>query len=651
MRSPCGITSGTLPARSGRVARRNGRRAEPPATASPVPAIREISVQGQGRAGLRQWIGVLCALAASASSAWAGLSGGTGIDAGTQVVAPTCRLQTATVPVQVVHYRLIAVAKINGRSLAMMVNTSSEYSFLSPEVVRGLGLSQRPLPQGLEITNNGLNLPAQMTTVRRFNSGTLDLKDVDFVVADIDSGLSLSGVIGRDLLASRDIEFDVSRGVIRLITTEGDCRREALAFRGGSAPVNDMPLSDPEGADDRRIRIPIELNGRPVVAMLASGVQFSALQPHAARAAGIPDRDLRSPVAPDGSATRIVEVERVQVGAERFSRQQLEVEPYDAQGSFDMLLGVDYLLSHRVYVSHAQRRLYSIRNGFPAFRNRDGYLAGGPDAQAWEKAWEGLQQEPETWAGAALFHYRFKRLREAIDAMNRAIALDPGVADFYVTRARAQRALGDLPAAGKDAEEALRLDPALDDARLIRADVQVLRGSREEALPDLALLDSRLPSDADARSEMAWLYGKAGRVTESIRQWTMWIESHPEDVYLGEGYNERCFHRTLRNIDLPLALQDCERATALGAPRAEFLDSLGWTRLRLGDLVGARSAFDAAIRLQADQAWSLYGRSLVWARQGDAARARADLEAARGSKSDIDQRVKESGLPHHEGAV
>lgn len=590
------------------------------------------------------WLGALAALAASASSAWAGPGAGT--DGG----ASACRLQTETIPVQMTQYRLIAIVKINGRNQPMMVNTSSEYSVLFPKAASALGLTLRPLPPDLDIIGNGRKQPAQRTTVRRLKSGTLALKDVDFVVADIDTGLTLAGVIGRDILAARDMELDISRGVIRLVAAEGDCGRADLAYWAGATPVNELSLSDPEGPDDRRLRIPVSLNGTSFVATLGSGAQFSSLLPETAHAAGIPDRDLRPLVAADGVAAQVAELD-LRIGAERFSRQPLEVEPFDAQGEFDLMLSVDYLLSHRIHVSYTQRKLYATRNGFPAFQNRAGYPAGGPDAQAVDKSLEALAQEPEVWAREGLFHFRFKRLRESIDAMDRAIALNPGEADFYLTRARARYALDDHAGAGKDAEEALRRNPALDDARMIRAGVRVLEGQREKGIQDLTLLDSRLPADADIRYEMAWLFGKAGRATEAIRQWTLWIDGHPEDVELAHGHNERCFLRTTRNVELPLALQDCERATALRPSSAAFQDSLGWTRLRMGDLAGARSAFDAAIRLEADLAWSLYGRSLAWAKAGDASRARADLEAARRSRSDIDRRVKESGLPDHEGAV
>lgn len=583
-------------------------------------------------------------LAISASTSWAG----------------ACQLQMSAIPVHTMHYRLVTVAKVNGRNLAMMVNSSSEYTVLSPEAARTLGLALRPLPPDLTVTTNSKKLDAQRATVRQLKTGTLELNDVEVLVSELTTGLPLSGVIGRDILGARDAEYDVSRGVIRLITPEGDCDHRALAYWAGDAPVNEVSLLDPYGEHDHRTRLQVSVNGKPVIASLGSGVQFSFLLPEAARAAGIRDEQLRSLHAPgalnasnaaEPSAARFVELDSLQIGAERFTRQPIEVEPFEAEGAFDMMLGVDYLLSHRIYLSQARGKLYATRNAFPAFRNHGSYSPGSPEAEAFDKAVQALQDDADVWARVGFFHFRSQRLREALDAMNRAIALRPDTAEFFQTRARIQQARGDAPSAVNDLDEAVRLDPGHAEIRAMRAVARDEAGQPEGALADADEADRRLPSGADIRFELARVYGHQGRVDEAVRQWTMWIESHPEDIGLVHAYNERCYLRTRRDVDLPLALQDCERAVALDAKSSAFQDSLGWVRLRSGDLAGARAAFDDALRLQADLAWSLYGRSWAWLKQGDAARAREDLAAARKRMPDIDRRIRELGLPVHESPL
>jgi tetratricopeptide (TPR) repeat protein/predicted aspartyl protease len=585
-------------------------------------------------ADLRRWAAVLGATAMSGvvSSAWA-----------------TCGQQTATIPVNVAHYRVMAAVTINGLGMPLMINTASQYSVLSPKVARELKVTLRAPPPDVEITANGRKLEAQMTTVQRLKAGSLDLKDVDFLVADVDPGLQLSGMLGRNVLAAQDTEYDISQGEIRLLAPAGGCQRGDLVHSAGDGPVFEVPLLDPEGPGDTRIRIPVDINGKPAEAMLSSGSQFTMLLPDTARAAGI--ADARQPLTPrNGIPAWAVMVDQLQLGTERFSRQQLEVEAVDSERVFDMALGVDYLWSHRVLVAYSERKLYATRNAFPVFRRRDGFGAGKADEQAMASAAKAMEADADSWARDAAFLSKVGVFAKARDFASRAIALRPGQASYFVTRARALRELDDWPAALKDADEALRLDPELDDARATRAYLRQRLMQPQDVLADLDVLDRRLPPDSDVRLDLVVLYRDLGRADDVLRQLNYWIESHPEDVNLDFAYNERCFLRTARNLDLQLALQDCERAVARDAARANHQDSLGWIRLRLGDLEGAQTAFDEAIRLQADQAWSLYGRSLVWMKRGDTARASEDLEAARKASPDIEQRVRDAGLPAH-GAI
>ncbi|MCE4536358.1 tetratricopeptide repeat protein [Pelomonas sp. P7] len=58
----------------------------------------------------------------------------------------------------------------------------------------------------------------------------------------------------------------------------------------------------------------------------------------------------------------------------------------------------------------------------------------------------------------------------------------------------------------------------------------------------------------------------------------------------------------------------------------------------------AVKAFDEALALKADQAWSLYGRGLAYRRQGNAQAAERDLDAARKLVPGIDERVRKAGF-------
>jgi regulator of sirC expression with transglutaminase-like and TPR domain len=66
--------------------------------------------------------------------------------------------------------------------------------------------------------------------------------------------------------------------------------------------------------------------------------------------------------------------------------------------------------------------------------------------------------------------------------------------------------------------------------------------------------------------------------------------------------------------------------------------------LRRAEWRAALSDFDRSIKLRPDGAWSLYGRGLVHAHQGNAYAARADIAAARRLEPKIDANVEHDGV-------
>ena len=58
--------------------------------------------------------------------------------------------------------------------------------------------------------------------------------------------------------------------------------------------------------------------------------------------------------------------ERFELGGEAILHNRLEVGDFDMQDA-DMLLGIDFFLSHRIYVSKQQSKMFFTYNGGPVF--------------------------------------------------------------------------------------------------------------------------------------------------------------------------------------------------------------------------------------------------------------------------------------------
>src|SRR6185312_11333859 len=69
------------------------------------------------------------------------------------------------------------------------------------------------------------------------------------------------------------------------------------------------------------------------------------------------------------AATWSAPFDRVALGTEAVLHTRLRVTETSLAGN-DMLLGADFFLAHRIYVSRMQRRIYFTYNGGPVFRLR-----------------------------------------------------------------------------------------------------------------------------------------------------------------------------------------------------------------------------------------------------------------------------------------
>jgi tetratricopeptide (TPR) repeat protein len=95
---------------------------------------------------------------------------------------------------------------------------------------------------------------------------------------------------------------------------------------------------------------------------------------------------------------------------------------------------------------------------------------------------------------------------EALEDFDAALVLDPGAADAWLLRARAQARLGDRVAAAGDLREALRLEPRHFGALLQLSELQEEAGDLAGALRslDAALaLHPRMAGGAERRRELA----------------------------------------------------------------------------------------------------------------------------------------------------
>ena len=121
--------------------------------------------------------------------------------------------------------------------------------------------------------------------------------------------------------------------------------------------------------------------------------------------------------------------------------------------------------------------------------------------------------DPDNWMGLASIYSREKRSREALQALDRAVELDPGRVDIRVARGAALRALGAQSQAKLEFRHALDLDPTNAEGR---AGIISLRGDTKQELRVRVNTDLFNFADANQDEELTILSKWSSRWSTSV---------------------------------------------------------------------------------------------------------------------------------------
>jgi predicted aspartyl protease/tetratricopeptide (TPR) repeat protein len=569
-----------------------------------------------------------------------------GLQAPDAALAAGCKIQRMDLPITMVGRRAVATVRINGTEVPLMVDSGAFFSFLTPAAAEQLHLDTHSLPSGMSVHGLAGKVEARATTVDRLGVLGGEIPNVDFVVGGNEDASGTMGLLGRNILTLTDVEYDLAHGMIRLVVPNDDCDKAVMAYWAGDQPVAELALL--HGFREKRpaIRAEIKVNDKTITALFDTGAQ-TLLSLSGAHRVGIQDADM----TPNGQAwgagagkvaSWTARVDKVDFGGEVVRNNQLEVDDFRMDDS-DMLLGADFFLSHRVYVSKKQSKMYFTYNGGPVFARNVGHQADIAAADQAASASQDLGADALARRGEASLSRG--DLAGALADLDRACAMAPTDARYVWARAKVHYAMRDAAKARADLDAALQLAPTLAEARIVRAGLHAAAGEREAALADLATLDQALPPQSDLRRRMAQLYNDMHLPAQELVQWNHWLPSHQHDIARDAAFNGRCWSRVELGIELDKALRDCDEAVDLDEKNASFRDSRGWTYLRMGKPQKAIDDFDHALALDPKFASSLYGRGQAQLALGRDDRAQADFAAARKERPQIDTDAKRQGLP------
>jgi predicted aspartyl protease len=195
------------------------------------------------------------------------------------------------------------------------------------------------------------------------------------------------GNLGMDILGDVDLDLDFPSRRITLyrgrLCPDATPPWDAKAIE--LATVALVPRTGPPGLRPRQLLLAMELEGQPALAMIDTGAAASVVARAFVRRLGVSDAALAaSPsvpltgLSPAAALGRIWRFREAAVGSEHFPGPLLLVA--DLPGAqYDVLLGMDYLSKHRLWLSYGARRIFIARGQSPLAAPRH---PGPPSATA-----------------------------------------------------------------------------------------------------------------------------------------------------------------------------------------------------------------------------------------------------------------------------
>jgi len=246
----------------------------------------------------------------------------------------------------------------------------------------------------------------------------------------------------------------------------------------------------------------------------------------------------------------------------------------------------------------------------------------------------------ETYAhvAAAKIYEAFGQRSQALAEIDRALAIKPE-AYIYMNRAEVLPA-DDLAGRLADVEQALKMEPENSEALMMKARLLTRKGDHAAAAQLWSAMVEKEPKNAYYLDQRAIALWRAGKRDEAQRDFAA------ERTFAkgAEQLNNLCFQKAMANVDLDLALDQCQESLRLVPGAIHVLDSRGTVFLGLGRYSEAKSDFDSVLEKSPGQTTSLMGRAIARLHLGDLAGARADAAAARKLDSDAVEHYRAAGF-------
>ncbi|MGD9616407.1 MAG: retropepsin-like aspartic protease [Alphaproteobacteria bacterium] len=279
--------------------------------------------------------------------------------AATTPAAASCRaVSDRPVALEIVRGLPLVTVLADGVPLKLLLDTGAERTVLTDLAAKRTGGKAPQIQFRRSLDGVAASLPSREIEFESLSIGGVEIPWRRARVAKIALPPSLSmvdGVLGADVLGRFDIDLDLPKQRMSLYE-QGACMPD-WAGRQAEIKIGRSALSG-------HLFFPVRLDGREITATIDTGAQRTTLSAAAARAMGITDAVLaRDPpiytrgIGGGRLASRLHRFDSLAVGPVRLSHPEIVVTSLRLRG-IDLILGMDFLRSRRLFLSHAGFRMF-----------------------------------------------------------------------------------------------------------------------------------------------------------------------------------------------------------------------------------------------------------------------------------------------------
>jgi len=303
---------------------------------------------------VKQWlsaVGVVAALLPVAGHAADGVGGCGAVRLGETIVATLDNAPIVT---------LFA----NGAAVILLLDTGAQTTILTPAAAQRIG-AQRPRIE-FERQMRGIagSLPTGEAELRSFSIGGVAIPWRRVRVGQLGVAnafaIPIDGVLGADSLSSFDVDLDLP-GHRMVLYQRQTCAGAAPAW---TEPYDQIAASRSLGD---HLFFPVQLDGRRLAAFIDTGAQLTVLSSQAAAALGLtaPVLALDRAILVHGAAAEELNAHvhrfaRLGIGTEVVRNLDIAVTNLRLSDA-DLVLGVDFLKSRRMWMSYGSQQIFLSR--------------------------------------------------------------------------------------------------------------------------------------------------------------------------------------------------------------------------------------------------------------------------------------------------